>query len=379
MGDDSNRNGKSTFIVAFIAFIFGMSVGSMRSVNKSFLDIPIEEYFPSRVSSALEESVDDHMSTNQTLPHDNEVVHVLYTLSGNDPGFLSEFGSSLKSVLMNSPLDKDLTIHIVSDQKAHIGIESILIGNQTELNQTISRNQINIRTYNVQKYVRVWQHLIQMRTNSTVNKAHTMGTYFRLFAQDILPKDVGHIIYMDTDVAIMTNIEQVWRLRDDNVLFQWGNLQCAGFLLLNLPKFGEQFWNLVTRIEKEHTLVKVSGSDRTNDQLLLQAVQKVYPDKVGSLPRDWDTHVGNGAYKWKSQYKVLKERPRIGFIHLNGGSTSKASAFEQNILVTNEKFNRTWLVAQYYATYPWQWVRFNLESQAIDGKGVPIHIDYAPI
>ncbi|CAJ1967811.1 unnamed protein product [Cylindrotheca closterium] len=378
MAQESSRNGKSTFIVAFLAFIFGMSFGSMRNVNKSFFDVPMMEgYFPTTVSSVTEVN-DDDISFNQTMT-DDDMVNILYTLSGNDPGFLSEFSTSLKSVLMNSPLDKDLTIHLVSDEKAHAGIQNILYGEESGLNEIISRNQINIRTYNVQKYIKLWQVLIRTKTNSTVNQVHTMGTYFRLFAHEILPKDVEHIIYMDTDIAIMSNLEQVWRLRDDTVLFQWGRLRCAGFLLINLPKFGARFWDLVTRIEKEHSLQKVSKTKTTNDQLLLQAVQKIYPDQIGRLPPDWDIHVGSGVYAWKTRDKVLRERPRAGFIHLNGGSHSKASAFDENILVTGAKFNRTWLVAQYYATYPWQWAKFNLESQAIDGKGVPIDIEYSPI
>ena len=54
------RNGKSIFLVAFVAFIFGMSVGSMRNVNKSFIDIPaMEEYLPTIISPVAEENSDD--------------------------------------------------------------------------------------------------------------------------------------------------------------------------------------------------------------------------------------------------------------------------------------------------------------------------------
>ena len=42
-------------------------------------------------------------------------LHVAFGLSGNHPGFLAEFQVALKSVLLNSPLERDLFVHILAD------------------------------------------------------------------------------------------------------------------------------------------------------------------------------------------------------------------------------------------------------------------------
>jgi len=45
---------------------------------------------------------------------------------------------------------------------------------------------------------------------------HTIGAYFRLFANDVLPDTVEHIVYMDTDVVVMTNLGDLWERIDRN-------------------------------------------------------------------------------------------------------------------------------------------------------------------
>ena len=41
-------------------------------------------------------------------------IHLAFGLSGNHPGFLSEFEVALKSVLLHAPLDRNMHVHIVA-------------------------------------------------------------------------------------------------------------------------------------------------------------------------------------------------------------------------------------------------------------------------
>ena len=83
----------------------------------------------------------------------------------------------------------------------------------------------------VEESINYWRHFIQNTTGTSVNLMHSIGAFFRLFAHDFLPKNVEHVLYMDTDVAVLANLQELWRLRNHSTIFQWVmllqfNLQC---------------------------------------------------------------------------------------------------------------------------------------------------------
>ena len=134
----------------------------------------------------------------------NNHVHVLYGLSGNHSDFLGEFLVSFKSILLNAPLASDMTVHIMADQDAYNALDSTL--DTTGIHSWRTRNQITIQTYNVESYTKCWEAFIESKLKRSARDAarvHTMGTFYRLFAHDVL--HVDHVVYMDTDVAIMAN------------------------------------------------------------------------------------------------------------------------------------------------------------------------------
>lgn len=174
----------------------------------------------------------------------------------------------------------------------------------------------------------------------------------------------------------------LFRYRNSSSIFQWGNLKCAGFLLLNLQRFGNEFWDRVREIDKIHNLKHLLktqyGTQIVNDQTILQSVAKIYPHLTSPLPEAWDIHVATNAYRWRTEAKILENRPQAGYAHLNGGGGSQLSAFENSIFVTGKSYKKTWSVVQYYATYPWLWTKFHLASQLKDGQGYLVAIDYTP-
>jgi hypothetical protein len=212
-------------------------------------------------------------------------VHVLYGLSGNAPGLLREFEVSLKSVLLNAPIHSNLTIHITADQNAYdviytvfknafyfanISYDDIIYNdsynetandfeNNTTTEETSSYyymanssesvtnetnetniltlsswrtlNSIAIRTYNVESYIDQWYEYIEIQANHSAQHSteiHTIGTYFRLFAHDILdPYTVPYVIYIDTYVVVMAKLDHLWQYTyqqptNDEIMFQWG-------------------------------------------------------------------------------------------------------------------------------------------------------------
>ena len=323
----------------------------------------------------------DRESSNTTTPSDRvslETVNILFTLSGNDTEFLSEWAVAFKSVLMNAPVDHDMTIHILCDQAGYGRVKYILI-KDIKLSDWKSRNQITVDLHNVQNRIQGWEHFMNVTSNSTkLSYKHSIGTYFRLFAHEVILDDSArHVIYLDTDVAIFVNLEEIWTHCDDSVMFQWGTTKTAGFMIFNLPLYRAHFWKYVKELSIKYGLRKAMHGKPINDQRLLQAVEENYSNTTALLPDAWDTHVAAGAWGWKTIRKVLKMRPEMGFLHINGGAWSKSSAFDSPFLTTDARFNTTYLAARYYATFPWLWAKFFLASQIGAREGYPVKINYS--
>lgn len=143
-------------------------------------------------------------------------VNVLFGLSGSAPGFWSEVEVALKSILLNAPVDMALAIHCLVDEEAHESMLKLL--DTIDIRSWRTRNQISIKLYNIQPKVERWTELITETWNKHYDPKekeyfrHKVGAYFRLFATEVLPVDVEHVIYMDSDVAIMANLQEIWKV-----------------------------------------------------------------------------------------------------------------------------------------------------------------------
>jgi lipopolysaccharide biosynthesis glycosyltransferase len=199
-----------------------------------------------------------------------------------------------------------------------------------------------------------------------MDSVHTFGTYYRLFVNDILPSDVRHVIYLDTDVIFLANLAELWRHVDDRLLFQWGS-ECAGVLLLNVHRFGE-FWGILKR--SNWTGVELPHAD----QSILNKVMQDYPDKVGNFSKEWDLNVAS-HWRYRGDNSLLKNRPELGLVHYNGGGSTKEAFFTSKNNAFVYEFTEWGVAANYYANLPWSWLRFLGRSVSGADKGGRITIE----
>lgn len=291
-------------------------------------------------------------------------IHVLYALSGDDPAFLHEAEISLKSVLLNAPLDAELRVHFLCDELAYKGLNGMF--NSTRMSSVWqTRNPTTIVTYNVEPLLPQWhKRLRTVMDTRGAEERHTLGTFFRLFVDDVLPNDVHHYIYLDTDVIIIANLAELWSRIDPYAYYQWGLKQCAGFVIFNAKTLRDMwaYWATVDMLEnhKEH-------KDGFNDQSLLRVFQRRFPEKVGILPPRWDVSWGNGI--WLHQMDVPAVRPQGGMLHYNGN--------QGMTLMNNSRVATTFGLGNYYENLPWSWARFMMESQIDHLKeGHPLRLVY---
>ena len=311
-------------------------------------------------------------------------IHLAFGLSGNHPGFLSEFEVALKSVLLHAPLDRDMHVHIVADRDAYQSLGVIF--NRTGLSTWKTRNSIEVHAYDITPELPQLKRLINdtfapmfddpkfdVLQHST--SVHTIGCFFRLFANRVIPTTVKHLAYMDTDVVIMANLEELWRQVEatPDALFHWGRGMCSGFMVLNVPR-AEEIWTL----SQASPMKNISDAYRqnVNDPLVLMSVNVTYPDEVAILEDGWDMTLTS---RWQRKHQPYdKKYPNVGMLHYNGGQSVPDAYFSYN-LDTNfmTVFPESWGNGNYSATMPWTWARYQATSMIVPGsKGHMMNITF---
>ena len=199
----------------------------------------------------LEEQINVPRGGNnvQNLPGSNLTVvgeapmDILLAISGNHSGVFEEMEVLIKSVLLNAPLNRPLTIHVVADEAAFDMLPMFFWSDvpqnewqvKSNLSQLFSFQQVTVKTYNVQEHIVRWERRIKQlyrRGDLNANFArreleyHTIGTWFRLMADEILPSDVSHVLYLDVDIVVLANLGELWDFYlDREKWFQWGRVQ----------------------------------------------------------------------------------------------------------------------------------------------------------
>jgi len=323
---------------------------------------------------------DDAMMDRPYINSLDDGVHVIYGVSGSSRTFFSELEISMKSVLMNAPLHDDLTIHIMADGKGYAGIGKV-INNITKL-EWRSRNQINIQVYPVQNKVKAWEKNFLVKVIGFYIKMyrHTIGSYFRLFAFDVIPSTVHHAIYLDSDVLILAPLDELWKHRDPNVWFQWGLTQrTAGFIILDVQKCGG-IWGLLPDYNGLKAYKK-NGPWGNNlmvgDQLLLRIINHTHPELVGSLPVEWEN---NRAAYWG---KLDEHRPNgVGVMHFNGGGMSNINALDarEEKMFSERNHYSGWGTGRYFSAISWEWAKHVSQSHIPPGsEGFLLKTNYSEI
>jgi len=325
-------------------------------------------------------------------------MHVLFGAEGNHSGFMSELETAVKSVLLNAPLDTSLDLHFMVDTVAQNAIEERFL-HQLNIASWSTRQPLRLHTYNVEPFLPRWIDQIKQTYRHYPPEMerfrHTAGAYFRLFANELLPSHVQHVLYMDSDVVIMAGLDRLWSQVtsqvDKGYYFQWGQEKCSGFNVIDIQKLPD-FWK---RIQKYDLLTLRPGSDFADpkgnftktlrnaqkilhqrglgDQILIRSMQVTEPHLIGSLPASWDVSAENGAWTKRNGTGLDQDRPDgVGMLHFNGGGSSQDSYARAHPYVNpdehdqNLKFDSTWGLVRYYNNLPWNWAKFIVESRSSD-------------
>ena len=314
-----------------------------------------------------------------TTANKKETFHVLYGMMGTTASLYDAWEVSLKSVLVNAPTDANMQVHVICSQDAHDAVKEKIKG--AELEHSRWRNQITITTYNVEAYNQDWREFLRskMRHDQLYDRI-SLGGYYRLLAYKILaPLNIGPTLYMDTDVVVLANLNDLIKNVDDTKIFQGSSTSfCSGFTVINMRKFHE-FWDKVDKLEQVPVV----------DQDIMLEVLTQFPDTYGALPLEWDRNLGNG-YR-RRPHKILNHKEAAGMLHYQGGSGRHDGqnyftyGFEifcdrSPVCRDNKEFRqmvaRSWGLGDFYTRLTWKWAKyFGKSAIALDQEGFKLQVN----
>jgi len=312
-----------------------------------------------------------------TQKHEKETLHVLFGMMGTAESLYSAWEVSLKSILVNAPIDADLEIHVLCDEDAYGAVRQRI--RDAKLRGSLWRNQITIHLYNVEAYNKQWREFLRTRLgHDDLDPRVSLGGYYRLLAYQVLaPRGVGLALYVDTDVIILANLNDLMRSMDDTKLFQGSATSfCSGFAVINMQRFHE-FWESVDGL----------GKVLVGDQDVMTAVLEAFPESYGSLPIEWARNMGNGYREFP--HRILEDPNGIldagaaGMLHYQGGDSRPGDEnyFSEGFGVycdrtprcrdrekRRELVERSWGLGDFYTRLTWKWALYFGKSTVSSGS-----------
>jgi len=307
------------------------------------------------------------------------VVHLVYALHGQGhEGLYQEFEVSLKSALLQAPLDADLHVHVVANKA---GVQALpAVWERTQIQTWRTRNQVIITVYNIESRLESWLEIYHQAMPAVKQRfsylRHSFGAFYRLVL-DTFMKDVGMIVYADTDVVFLANLQDVPRSmrtisNNTDPLFAWGSTRCSGFMLLNVKQL-PQLRGILHDVQ-DAVASKAVWKSHFGDQLLLREVASAHPNRVALLPSAWDISMADGVPTTSSE-QVVRARPAVGMMHFNGGGTDLDAFFVKHKNLKDFKFAGTFGLVHGIVRMPWTWARFMAETQIGSNEGHPLKIE----
>ena len=274
------------------------------------------------------------------------MIHVCFSLY-DKTGLFSKFtGTALLSLFENTNTPSpSITVHILTDN-------TLSEENRDKLASIAARYGQIIKFYDVEKLCPDRIENIRIRCARVVRQRFTIATFYRFVIPHILPPEIEKIIYLDSDIVVNLDIEELWKIdigenvlgvvtrhsqilnppKNDN-LYDFN----AGVLLINMKVFKDEEETLNKGIEFTSSNTQYSCDDQT-------ILNYCFEKKSFHLPVKF-----NRLVKWDRWQKVTQIDKKI--YHFNHHSSEKGLGFDMN-----DPYNRLWM--SYFIRTPW----FDAES-----------------
>jgi len=268
-------------------------------------------------------------------------------------------GVSIVSLLENNVEEHDINIYIIDN-----GISETNKKNLSNIVRAYSKNIIFINGFDIEK---------KINTKINVGRWH-ISTFYRLFLDSILPKEIEKVIYIDCDTLVLGSLSKIWNMPMDGN-YVMGADDCRGsayrdniglekkqiyinngFILIDLQSWRD---NNIEKLYQDF-IKKYNGDITYMDQGVLNGVLGNI-HKIGLLPVNYNvqtvffdfTYKQISTYRravWKYSEKEIKNGitdPII--IHFTSCFLSGTRPWNKE---NNHPFRPSYL--QYKAMTPWK-------------------------
>ncbi len=122
-------------------------------------------------------------------------IHVCFSVRDEDGSYSKYLGIALISMLENT--HKSIYIHVVLD-------ESVTQENKNRIIELERKYDCRIFFYNIDTS--------KLNCFRDIAGIYSVGTLFRFFVADVLPVSIERVIYLDDDIIVNLDIEELWNI-----------------------------------------------------------------------------------------------------------------------------------------------------------------------
>lgn len=189
------------------------------------------------------------------------MIHVCYGLHDRDGRYSKFTGTSMLSIFENvSTPPPSVTVHILHDN-------TLSYNNWRNFIYIAGRYGQRVEFHNVEQLCTDKIQFIQEKLSSYLGTRFSIGAFYRLMIKHIGLRDVSKMIYLDADTIVNLDLQELWNYQMENFalaavpeweatrtymitnkyvlhseLVEKENYLCSGIIMMNLDKFGEDFF-----------------------------------------------------------------------------------------------------------------------------------------
>lgn len=138
------------------------------------------------------------------------MIHIclaLYDKNGRHSKFV---GTTILSIFKNT--HEKITVHLIHDS-------TLTQGNREKFLQLVKQYKQKINFYDVEKSAADQIEKFRAFLSDYIRNRFAIAAYYRVFIPDALPKNISKVIYLDYDVIVNLDINELWKIElNTNIL-----------------------------------------------------------------------------------------------------------------------------------------------------------------
>ena len=135
------------------------------------------------------------------------MIHVCFGLHDKNGRYSKFTGTAILSIFENT--NYEVTVHILHDN-------TLTQDNRDKFLSLTQRYGQNINFYNIEEICKKKIEKIKEKFPKINSARVSIGAFYRLFITEVISKEIGQVIYLDSDIIVNLDINDLWQVELDN-------------------------------------------------------------------------------------------------------------------------------------------------------------------